>query len=260
MINRFTLVAIAAAVVLSGCAKHSVDENVADFSSGATLLSVTHLPARTADGATVFITVDGNEAGALPVGESMALRVPAGAHQVGGYARSLIGRVTIPAVKVTTSPDTTRYVAYTVTRSKPLFTELSEDPNQKSSSAAEEVPAETAKTSAPVKAAQPVQISETARIPEPAQSPETVPKAEPAPAAEVVKKPEIAQVTDAAQTPATAPIADTAKTDETVPATISAPATETTQTKAAPESSETSQLPETAKTSQKEPESEAPQS
>ncbi|KOC90533.1 hypothetical protein NG42_08970, partial [Winslowiella iniecta] len=91
MINRYTLAAMVAAVALSGCAKHSVDETVADFSSGSTQLSVTHLPARTADGATVFVTVDGSEAGALPVGESMSLRVPAGAHQVGGYARSLIG-------------------------------------------------------------------------------------------------------------------------------------------------------------------------
>lgn len=261
MINRFTLAAMTAAVTLSGCAKHSVNETVADFSQGDTLVEVTHLPARTADGATIFVTVDGSEAGALPVGESMALHVPAGAHQVGGYARSLIGRVTIPSVNITTAPDSTRYVAYTVTKSKPLFTELSEDPHPETPP----VPAATK--------------SESAKI-----SP-TVQKAEPAPAAETVQKPEIAQATSAAETTETAaaetaqatvatPAAEPAQTTEATPAAEAAQATETAaavpaqaaeaaaatpadQTTDTTQTTETRQTSETAKTSDSAPVSES---
>ncbi|MBP2171370.1 hypothetical protein J2125_004562 [Erwinia toletana] len=128
MINRFTLAAIAAAFALSGCAKHSVNEPSNDFATGATLLNVTHVPARTSDGATVYVTVDGNDAGALPYGESMQLHVPAGKHKVGGYARSIIGRVTIAPVEITTSGNTAKHVAYTVTKSKPNFTQLADEP------------------------------------------------------------------------------------------------------------------------------------
>lgn len=249
MINRFTLAAITAAVSLSGCAKHSVNETVADFSQGDTLVEVTHLPARTADGATIFVTVDGSEAGALPVGESMALHVPAGAHQVGGYARSLIGRVTIPSVKITTAPDSTRYVAYTVTKSKPLFTELSEDPHPETPP----VPAATK--------------SDSAKI-----SP-TVQKTEPAPAAETVQKPEIAQATSAAETTETA-AAEPAQTTEASPAAEAAQTTETAaaepaqaaeaaaatpvdQTTETMQTTETRQASETAKTSDSAPVSES---
>ncbi|WP_413738902.1 hypothetical protein ACL2XP_12945 [Sodalis sp. RH21] len=132
MINRFTLTAIAAAFALTGCVKHVTSSNepvAADFTNGPTLVTVTHVPAPTADGATVFVTVDGNDAGALATGESVALHVPAGSHQIGGYARSLIGRVTIPPVNVTTTADTPKHIAYTVTKSKPTFAELSAGPN-----------------------------------------------------------------------------------------------------------------------------------
>ncbi|MFS2225957.1 hypothetical protein [Pantoea sp. B65] len=128
MINRYTLTAMAAVFALTGCAKHSVDEPATNFASGATLVTVKNVPARTADGATVFVTVDGNEAGALPTGESVELHMPAGKHKIGGYARSLIGRVTIPSVEVTTTSDSIKHVAYTVKKSKPTFEELSSEP------------------------------------------------------------------------------------------------------------------------------------
>ena len=129
MINRFALAAAAAVFVLAGCAKNANDKPVADFSTGATLVTVTHVPARTADGSTIYVTVDGNDAGALAMGESVALRVPAGSHQIGGYARSLIGRVTIPPVQVTTTPDSEKHVTYTVMNSKPTFAEQNDAPN-----------------------------------------------------------------------------------------------------------------------------------
>ncbi|RWR03603.1 hypothetical protein ED28_01050 [[Pantoea] beijingensis] len=128
MMNRFTLAAVVAAMALTGCAKKSTDKPVADFTRGETLVTVTHVPARTSDGTRLFITVDGTDAGALATGESMALHVPAGSHQIGGYARSLIGRVTIAPVKVTTSPDSEKRVAYTMTKNRPVFTEESNNP------------------------------------------------------------------------------------------------------------------------------------
>lgn len=132
MINRFTLAALAVAFALTGCAEHSIDETAAakplDFSTGPTLVTVTHAPAPTADGGPIFVTVDGNEAGALATGESVVLHMPAGKHQVGGYARSLVGHVTVPPVQITTRTTSAKHVAYTVIKSKPTFTELKDDP------------------------------------------------------------------------------------------------------------------------------------
>lgn len=131
MINRFSLAALSAAFALSGCAQHSVDETVGDFSSGATQLTVTHLDTRAADGTALFVTVDGQDAGALPLGEKVELNVPAGKHQIGGYARSLIGRVTISPIEVTTSDEAIKNIAYSVTKSKPVFTVLTDTPKPK---------------------------------------------------------------------------------------------------------------------------------
>lgn len=128
MIQRLIPVVIGVTLLISGCVKKPEPQGVTDFSVGATLLKVAHLPSPTADGSGLFITVDGKEAGALPVGEAMLLQVPAGEHQVGGYARSLIGRVTIPSLKVTTSADQPRFVAYRVARNTPLFSERGIDP------------------------------------------------------------------------------------------------------------------------------------
>ena len=49
------------------------------------------------------------------------MRVPEGSHKVGGYARSLIGRVTISPVDVTTSNDAISHVTYSVADLKPTF-------------------------------------------------------------------------------------------------------------------------------------------
>ncbi len=127
MVIRYSLAAITTVVALTGCVKQQTAESpTPDFTTGSTLVTVTHVPARTADGATVFVTVDGDDAGALPIGESMDLHVPAGSHQVGGYARSFIGRVTIPAVQVTTTPAAPKHIAYLVNKSKPTFLETSQ--------------------------------------------------------------------------------------------------------------------------------------
>lgn len=130
MIHRFTLAAVAAVFALTGCAKHTPAEQAPDFTSGPTTVTVTHVPAKTDDGTKVFVTVDGSDAGVLAMGESMEVHLPAGKHKVGGYARSLIGRVTIPSVDVTTSPDGEKYVGYSVASSKPAFSELSAPPKK----------------------------------------------------------------------------------------------------------------------------------
>lgn len=132
MIQRIIPAVIGVTLLISGCAKKPEPQGVTDFSVGATLLKIAHLPSPTADGSGLFITVDGKEAGALPVGEAMLLQVPAGEHQVGGYARSLVGRVTIPSLKVTTAADQPRFVAYRVARNTPLFSERGIDPLPKS--------------------------------------------------------------------------------------------------------------------------------
>lgn len=145
MICRFTLAVAMAAITLTGCSSHKKDESTTssitasaanlfkgpaqvaaeDFSSGPTLVNVSHVTSRTDDGSAVYVTVDGKDAGALIRGQSLQLHLPAGEHQVGGYVPTLLGfgRVTIPAVKVTTSPDKVKQVAYSTALKKPAFTE-----------------------------------------------------------------------------------------------------------------------------------------
>ena len=128
MIQRILPIVIGITLLISGCAKKQEQQESVSFSMGATLLKVAHLPSPIADGSGLFITVDGKEAGQLPVGEAILLQVPAGEHEVGGYARSLIGRVTIPSLNVTTVPDQPRFVAYRVVRNAPLFSVRGIDP------------------------------------------------------------------------------------------------------------------------------------
>ncbi|MEN3262789.1 hypothetical protein AAH678_29550 [Sodalis endosymbiont of Spalangia cameroni] len=146
MINRFTFVAFAATFALTGCAKTAADKPATDFSKGATVVNVTHLEALSADGSSIYVTVDGNDAGALGRGDSLVLHVPAGKHQVGGYARSLIGHVSVPPVEITTTSQSMKHVAYTVKATKPTFTELPDEPlpqPQEKPKAAEAAPAAT---------------------------------------------------------------------------------------------------------------------
>lgn len=145
MIRCFTLTAVAAVFTLTGCAKPAPTGPVADFSTGNTLVTVTHVPAPTEDGTTVFVTVDGNDAGALEKGGSLTLSIPAGSHDIGGYARSIIGRVSISPIKVTTNSETVKHVVYTVTKTKPEFIEQKSEPVKKVQEA--QAPQEQAKQS-----------------------------------------------------------------------------------------------------------------
>jgi hypothetical protein len=126
MSYRFTLTALAAFSLL-GCAKPVTGEPAADFTTGATLVTVEHAWTRTDDGATVFVTVDGKDAAALKIGESVALHLPEGTYQIGGYAKSLIGKVSVESVKLTTSAGSTKAVEYAVTKSKAAFKEVPAD-------------------------------------------------------------------------------------------------------------------------------------
>ncbi|WP_300002189.1 hypothetical protein [uncultured Cedecea sp.] len=143
MIQRILPAVIGIALLISGCAKKQENQESASFSMGATLLKVAHLPSPIADGSDLFITVDGKEAGLLPTGEAMLLQVPAGEHEVAGYARSLVGRVTIPGLKVTTVADQPRFVAYRVARNTPLFSVRGIDPLPKSAPLPEKQVAES---------------------------------------------------------------------------------------------------------------------
>ncbi|TCT90951.1 hypothetical protein EDC48_103140 [Gibbsiella quercinecans] len=138
MINRFTLIAITAALTLTGCAKITAatsaakssvsavltpaEAKIVDFSTGPTLVSVTHVATPADDGEPIYVTVDGIDAGILAIGQTVELHVSEGKHKIGGYARSLVGRVTIPAVEVTTEPHTKQHVNYAITRKTPKFT------------------------------------------------------------------------------------------------------------------------------------------
>ncbi|MCT4703976.1 hypothetical protein MUA02_19155 [Enterobacteriaceae bacterium H20N1] len=123
MSYRFTLTALAAFSLL-GCAKPVTGEPAADFTTGPTLVTVEHAWTRTDDGTTVYVTVDGKDAAALKVGESVALRLPEGTYQIGGYAKSLIGKVSVAPVKLTTTANSKKAVEYAVTKSKPEFKEV----------------------------------------------------------------------------------------------------------------------------------------
>ncbi|MBK4784076.1 MAG: hypothetical protein FT714_06880 [Pantoea sp. Pent] len=153
MFSRFTLATLTATLLLTGCARHAASDSSADaaaaeapatasapvenndsaspFASGPTVINVSHLVTRTDDGSSVYVTVDGQEAGLLQKGESKKLRVPAGKHQIGGYVQTLFGfgKVTIPAVDVTTDTNGPKNVVYSVTRQKPQFSESAATPN-----------------------------------------------------------------------------------------------------------------------------------
>ncbi|HEY0211149.1 hypothetical protein [Acerihabitans sp.] len=226
MINRFTLAALAVAFALTGCAEHSIDEPAAakplDFSTGATLVTVTHAPAPTADGGPIFVTVDGNEAGALATGESVVLHMPAGKHQVGGYARSLIGHVTVPPVQITTKTTSAKHVAYTVIKSKPTFTELKDDPLPQAAQTTVTAPAPAAAPESTPAAATPAASSATV-------TPEATPAAATPAASSATVTPE---ATPAAATPAAS---SATATPEATPAAATPAASSAAATPATPQ-------------------------
>jgi hypothetical protein len=121
MSYRFTLAAVAAVIALTGCAKTKTADQAPAFDFGSTRLTVAHVPTKTDDGTKLYVTIDDKDAGALGTGESMEVQLPEGKHKVGGYARSLIGRVTIAPVEVATSRDAVSHVTYSVANLKPTF-------------------------------------------------------------------------------------------------------------------------------------------
>lgn len=178
MSYRFTLAAAAAVIALTGCAKTKTADQAPAFDFGSTRLTVAHVPTKTDDGTKLYVTIDDKEAGALGTGESMEVQLPEGKHKVGGYARSLIGRVTIAPVEVATSRDAVSHVTYSVANLKPTFL---------------------------VRASTPVPKPKSESIP-----------AEPVPSLpKDIEAPAVAEQSQASATPADAPAATTAVTQQT---------------------------------------------
>lgn len=226
MSYRFTLAAVAAVFALTGCANTKTAEKPA-FDLGSTRLTVTHVPTKTDDGTQIYVTIDGKDAGALGLGESVEVQLPEGKHQVGGYARSLIGRVTIAPVNVTTSRNDISHVTYSVANLKPTFLVRATTPIPKPKSESvplEPIPALPTQIEAP---ATDVQAQTTT----PAAASATTPAETTAPAAAAT-----ATTTPATTTPATTtktettttPAASAASTTTQTQSTTTAPATQTT--------------------------------
>ncbi|RPD99806.1 hypothetical protein BBB56_13235 [Candidatus Pantoea deserta] len=125
MISRFSPIAILAVVALSGCAKKNAAQDDPSFTAGPALVSVSHVKTRTDDGSSVFVTVDGKDAGMLNGGQNKDLFLTPGKHKIGGYVSTLfgLGRVTINPVEITTAQGEVKHVAYEVKSDKPTFTE-----------------------------------------------------------------------------------------------------------------------------------------
>ena len=244
MINRFTLIAITAALTLTGCAKITAatsaakssvsavltpaEAKIVDFSTGPTLVSVTHVATPADDGEPIYVTVDGIDAGILAIGQTVELHVSEGKHKIGGYARSLVGRVTIPAVEVTTEPHTKQHVNYAIMRKTPKFTV---GPSTKvivsAPVAAATAPAATpAATTTPSTTATPAATTTPSTTATPAAT--TTPSTTTAPA--VTTTPETTS-TPAATTPTTTttPATTSTPTTTSVPETTTPAATTTTE-------------------------------
>ncbi len=141
MSSRFALAAVAAVLALTGCAKSKIADPTSAFDFGSSRVTVTHIPTKTDDGTTIYVTIDSKDAGALGTGKSLELQLPEGKHTVGGYARTLIGRVTISPVEVSTSSDVVSHVTYSIANSKPTFTVRASTPVPKPKS--ETIPVES---------------------------------------------------------------------------------------------------------------------
>ncbi|WP_343551010.1 hypothetical protein [Pantoea sp.] len=158
MLSRFTLATLMATLMLTGCARLAAvtgtstdktatadaaaqpattgapidnQDSPSPFESGPTVINVSHLVTRTDDGSSVYVTVDGQDAGLLKKGEKREIHVAPGKHQIGGYVQTLFGfgKVTIASVDVTTDPKAPKNVVYSVTRQKPAFSETDTPPN-----------------------------------------------------------------------------------------------------------------------------------
>ncbi|PBI77995.1 hypothetical protein A9993_24460 [Rahnella victoriana] len=232
MSYRFTLAAVAAIFALTGCAKSKPAEQAPAFDFGSTRVTVTHIPTKTDDGTKLYVTVDGKDAGALGLGESLEVKLPEGKHKVGGYARSLIGRVTISPVDVATSPDMISHVTYSVADLKPTFLVRASTPVPKPKS--ESIPAE------PVPS-MPKQIEDVAPATD-AQAQTTTPAA-PVTAPQATPETPVAPVTTQAATPA-APVTTQQAATPAVTELTPTPSSQTTQS-ASPQDANVTNLTET---------------
>lgn len=140
MSYRFGLTAMAAVLALTGCTKSKTADQAPAFDFGSSRVTVTHIPTKTDDGTAIYVTVDSKDAGTLGTSESLEVQLPEGKHKVGGYARTLIGRVTIAPVEVSTSSDMISHVTYSVANGKPTFIVRASTPVPKPKS--ESIPAE----------------------------------------------------------------------------------------------------------------------
>ncbi|WP_413733556.1 hypothetical protein ACL2XP_14915 [Sodalis sp. RH21] len=234
MINSFILIVITTALMLTGCAKITAATSAAkssvnaaltpakpdivDFSSGPTVVTVTHVHTQSDDGVPIYVTVDDTDAGILAIGQTVELHVSAGKHKIGGYARSLVGRVTIPAVEVTTEPLTEQHVNYSIMGKTPKF---SVGPSTK---VIFNAPAATAPTTTTTPATTYTPTTTATTTPETA-----TPAAATAPTTST--EPATPSTPTTTTTPETAtPAATTAPTTSTEPATPSTPTTTTTTT------------------------------
>lgn len=233
MSYRFTLAAVAAVFALTGCANTKTAEKPA-FDLGSTRLTVTHVPTKTDDGTRIYVTIDGKDAGALGLGESVEVQLPEGKHQVGGYARSLIGRVTIAPVDVTTSRNDISHVTYSVANLKPTFLVRATTPIPKPKSESvplEPIPALPTQIEAPATDVQ----AQTTTTPAAASTTTSAETTSPA-----------AATTTTSSTPVTTTPATTTKTETTTPAAATTTPATTTQT-------ETTTTPATQTTTQSVP-------
>ncbi|RJT43403.1 hypothetical protein [Rahnella woolbedingensis] len=207
MSYRFTLAAVAAVLALTGCAKTKTADQAPAFDFGSTRVTVTHIPTKTDDGTKLYVTIDDKDAGALGTGESMEVQLPEGKHKVGGYARSLIGRVTIAPVEVATSRDVISHVTYSVANLKPTFLVRASTPVPKPKS--ESIPAE------PVPS-----------LPKDIEAPAAAEQSQ-ASAAPATATPATTQATQAAAPVTTQQTSATAATSATTPAPAATPPTQT---------------------------------
>ncbi|WAH61848.1 hypothetical protein LZ023_34830 (plasmid) [Pseudomonas silvicola] len=105
------------------------DNIPSQFESGPTVINVSHLVTRTDDGSSVYVTVDGQDAGLLQKGENKEIRVAEGKHQIGGYVQTLFGFGGHRVGGCDHRHQRTENVVYSVTRQKPTFSETVAAPN-----------------------------------------------------------------------------------------------------------------------------------
>lgn len=221
---RFTLAVVTAVLALTGCAKPKSAGQAPAFDFGSTRVTVTHIPSKTDDGTKLYVTVDGKDAGTLEVGESLEVRLPEGSHKVGGYARSLIGRVTISPVDVTTSNNAISHVTYSVANLKPKFLVRAQTPIPKPKS--ESIPLDPIPALPKIEMEAPVTTEQT-KIETPA-TPQAIQQTQTAPTVTTPAETATPSTQDA-QTPKVTEVTPTTQTTQTTPESTTPEVTDVTQ-------------------------------